>query len=168
MASVAAEQAAEALRAAEKADIAQQAALREAEEARAAAALAARRAADARAAAEKATAVESGEDAAGEPVQGPLIGEPVIKELLMADTPAITADVQLRERSKTGRTWAALAVTAIVAGAAWLVTQSDGSRDDASPGALADKSGVTAKTSRWCQGGDCRNGDQRQGAPGRE
>jgi general secretion pathway protein A len=144
MASVAADEAAEALRLAEKADAAKQAALREAQAARAAAASAARRAADARAAAEEATAVENAEThgvVEASPVQARLHDEPAMKGLIISGTREIDSKAQARGWSNTGRTWAAMAITAVVAGAAWFVVQSDGSRDTAGTDSMADKSG---------------------------
>ncbi len=144
MASVAADEAAEALELAEKADAAKQAALREAQAARAAAASAARRAADARAAAEEATAVENAEThgfVEASPVQTRLHDEPAMKGLIISGTREIDSKAQARGRSSTGKTWAAMAVTAVVAGAAWFVVQSDGSRDTAGTDSMADKSG---------------------------
>jgi len=150
MASVAADEAAEALRLAEIADAAQQAALREAGEAKAAAAAAARRAAEARAAAEKAAAVESkGTNEVGEvrPVPRPLTDEPAMKELLLSNTPEIIPDVESRGRNNAGRTWAVMAITAVVAGAAWLVTQSGDSGNNAGLGTAADRTGIQHKHS---------------------
>ena len=145
MASVAADEAAKAMRLAEIADAAQQAALREAGEAKAAAAAAARRAAKARAAAEKAAAAESkGTNEMGEArsIARPLTDEPAMKELLLSNTPEIIPDAKSRGRHNAGRTWAVMAITAVMAGAAWLVTQSGDSGNNDGPGALADSMSV--------------------------
>lgn len=150
MASVAADEAAEASRLAEIADAAQQAALREAGEAKAAAAAAARRAAEARAAAETAAAVESkGTNEAREvrSVPRPLTDEPAMKELLLSSTPEIIPEVEARGRNNAGRTWAVMAITAVVAGAAWFVTQSGDSGNNAGPGELAGRTGIQHKHS---------------------
>ena len=112
---------------------------------RAAAAAAARRAAKARAAAEKAAAAESkGTNEVGEARSRarPLTDEPAMKELLLSNTPEIIPDAKSRGRHNAGRTWAVMAITAVMAGAAWLVTQSGDSGNNDGPGALADSMGV--------------------------
>jgi hypothetical protein len=150
MASVAADEAAEALRLAKRADVAKQAALREAEQAKAAAELAARRAADARAAAEQATAVENTDadenvvEAIPVPVR--LTEDAAMKELIVSGAHPTNPGIK-EGRSHKGKAWAAMAVTAVVAGAAWFVTQSDRSSDDAGTETLAGKGEKTQSLS---------------------
>jgi hypothetical protein len=73
--------------------------------------------------------------------------EYVMKELLLSGAPEIKPDVKARGRHNTGRTWAAMAVTAVVAGAAWFVIQSEDSGNDASPRTLAGRAGTPQKQS---------------------
>jgi hypothetical protein len=77
--------------------------------------------------------IEAGDAAGAAPGPGQLTNEAVMQEPLIADMPGSIPEVKVRGTNTAGRTWAAMAVTAIVAGAAWFVTQSDGSRADVSP-----------------------------------
>ncbi len=137
LASVAAEQAAEALKAAEMADAAKEAALKEAEEKKAAAAAAAEFAAKAMAAADKAAGREEANGGAeAQPMPRPLTEEPAMKELLLADEPTAMPDIKTRHQGKPTKTWALMAITAIVSGSAWFVVQPGGTVGGASPTAM--------------------------------